>query len=128
MLEFGTAEGLGMKIAGFLELERRLARDRKRWSAPNGDETVSAREWIERLIPLERGREREPFWKALDCCAQGIIALPLGDDSQQHGQAGDEGFRCGDAELRPRGQRQHDVASSGERAVRIIDNRRGERA
>ena len=48
--------------------------------------------------------------------------------SWAHGQTGDEGFRRGDAELRPRGHRQHDVASSGERAIRIIDNCRGKRA
>jgi hypothetical protein len=35
MLELGTAEGLGVKIAGFLELEGGLACDGERWSPPN---------------------------------------------------------------------------------------------
>ena len=41
MLELGTAEGLGVKVAGLLEFECRLAGDGERWSPSNGDETGS---------------------------------------------------------------------------------------
>jgi len=47
MLKLGAAERLGVKIAGLLQLERRLAGDGERRSATDGDETRCKRQRIQ---------------------------------------------------------------------------------
>ena len=51
--EFRAAEGLGVQVADFLQLERGLARDRERRAAPDGDKALRVAKRRERRAPVE---------------------------------------------------------------------------
>ena len=118
MQELGAAERLGMEVAGFLELERRLARDRERRAAADGDQAVRRRRAASSAALQSSSAARgEPVRQPVDGRSRArSSSLQRGDQPQQCGERGDEGLGRRDAALParpPSAARYRTAAASG---------------
>ena len=117
-----------MPVGNFLQLERGLAGDRQGRAAADRDQAVGIGQWTERRGPVEIGGADEALRQSVDCIGQPLIPAPRREEPQQRGECRDKGFGGGDAELRTGADRQDEFAGRRERALRSVDDSRGNRA
>ena len=124
--KFGARKSLGVQRAGLFQFERRLARDGKRRTAADRDQRRRGRQRRERLAPIELRRLRQASRQPVAGRAM-LCRRSMRDQTQRSGERGDESFCRRDAQFGPGRHRQDEFASLRQRAIRIVDDGRGDR-
>ena len=115
VLDLGAGERLGLDAAHFLELQRRLHRDREAGAAADHEQLVGIDERVDERLPVGVGGALEHFGKRLERGQQRRVVLPVRDDARAGHELRDVALGRGDAGLGAGVQRQHPLRGLGQR-------------